>query len=101
MTQTGSMGLISADPQGRGGTPGRNNKIMGDLAPFDKAGSGPPMPQQPRADEADDQDHAGADQRRHADAEMAEGKAVIDRPDGLAGKERRRMHRQRGAARSL
>src|SRR5580704_11304248 len=43
-TQTGSMGLISADPlpslprmRGREGvgTPGRNSKIMGDLAPFD------------------------------------------------------------------
>jgi hypothetical protein len=39
MTQTGSMGLISAAHLSRG-TPGRNSKIMGDLAPFDKAGSG-------------------------------------------------------------
>jgi hypothetical protein len=74
---------------------------MGALTPFDKAGSRPPMPQQPRTDEADDQDYAGTDQRRHGDAEMAEGKAVIDRPDRLAGKERRGMHRQRGAARGL
>jgi hypothetical protein len=73
----------------------------GRLAPFHKAGPGPPMPQQPRADDADDQDHSGADQRRHGDAEMAEGKAVIDRPDRLAGKERRGMQRQRCAARGL
>ena len=59
------------------------------------------MPQQARADDPDDQYHAGADERRHGDAEMAEGKAVIDRPDRLAGKERRRMQRQRGAARGL
>jgi hypothetical protein len=58
MTQTGSMGLISADPQGRGGTPGRNSKIVGYLAPFSKAGSGPPMPQQASADKPDDQNHA-------------------------------------------
>src|SRR5580692_11737825 len=100
MTQTGSMGLISAAPFARG-TPGRNSKIMGDLAPFDKGGYRPPMPQQPRADDPDDQNHAGADQRRHGDAEMAEGKAVINRPDRLAGEERRRMHRQRRAARGL
>jgi len=43
MTQTGSMGLISAAPFARG-TPGRNSQIMGDSAPFHKAGSGPPMP---------------------------------------------------------
>src|SRR6202035_813754 len=100
MTQTGWMGLISAAPFGRG-TPGRNSKIMGDLALLDKGGYWPPMPQQPRADEPDDQNHAGADQWRHADAQMAEGKTVVDRPDRLAGKERRRMHRQRGAARGL
>jgi hypothetical protein len=64
MTQTGSMGLISAAHLSRG-TPGRNSKIMGDLVPLDKAGSGPPMPQQARADDPDDQNHAGTDQRRH------------------------------------
>src|SRR5580704_16230750 len=100
MTQTGSMGLISAAPFARG-TPGRNSKIMVDVAPFDKGGYRPPMPQQARANETDDQNHPGADQRRYGDAEMAEGKAVVDRPDRLAGKERRRMHRQRGAARGL
>jgi hypothetical protein len=57
MTQTGSMGLISAAPFARG-TPGRNNEIMGDLAPFHKAGPGPPMPQQARADDPDGQNHA-------------------------------------------
>ena len=35
MTQTGSMGLISAALSSRG-TPGRNSKIMGDFAPSDK-----------------------------------------------------------------
>lgn len=38
---------------------------MGDLAPFDKVGAGAPMPQQARADEADDQDDRGADKRRN------------------------------------
>src|ERR1700726_2326453 len=33
---------LSRPFQGRVGTPGRNSKIMGDLAPFHKAGSGPP-----------------------------------------------------------
>lgn len=33
---------------------------MGDLCPFYKAALAPPMPQQPRTNEPDDQDHAGA-----------------------------------------
>jgi hypothetical protein len=58
------MGLISAAPFARG-TPGRNSKIMGDLAPFYKGRYRPPMPQQASADEPDDQNHTGADRWRH------------------------------------
>jgi hypothetical protein len=70
MTQTGSMGLISAAPFARG-TPGRNSKIMGDLALLDKGGYRPPMPQQARADEPDDQDHA-TQLLRHSHTEVRE-----------------------------
>src|SRR5690348_15955849 len=75
--------------------------MMGVLRLVGKPRPLPPMPQEPRANKADDHDRASAKEWRRAKAEMTEGETVVDRPDRLPGKERGRVHRQRGAARRL
>ena len=75
--------------------------IMGGLRSFGKGEARPAMPQVARADKPDYEDDDGANQRRLGDAEMFEGVTIINRPDGLAEIERRRMQRQSGATRSL
>src|ERR1700728_4509038 len=60
---------------------------MGDLHLLGNPLTTPAMAQKPCADKPDCQNHGRAEERRHAEAEMTEGIAVIDRPDGLTGKE--------------
>jgi len=76
-----------------GAAPLADDVMMGVLRPFGKVHARPPVPQVARADEADREDHGGADEQRLAEADMTEGKAVIDRAERLAGKERAGMHR--------
>jgi hypothetical protein len=81
MTQTGSMGLISAEPQ-RGSAPLADTAMMGVSNPFDKPLLAP-VPQIARADNPDHKYHGGADERRDAEAEMVERVAAINRPDSV------------------
>src|ERR1051326_6687992 len=67
---------LSRCPLQKGGAAPRADALMmGVLRPFGKPRPLPPMPQEPRANESNDHDHAGAEDWRGGQAEIDERKA--------------------------